>query len=145
MTLLHRYVFFGLVILSCWGLVIRYIQLYVNVTHSMPYSFFIGLRHTNFSLKRGDYVAFVHPLYPNRNLIKRIEGIPGDSIQRQNQIVIIHGTPFPTRSKTPQQESVIPKGQYFVSGTHERSYDSRYDSFGLLHRSQIQGVVWPLF
>lgn len=38
---------------------------------------------------------------------------------------------------------VIPQGKYFVMGTHERSYDSRY--WGFVDKNLIQGVsVWEL-
>lgn len=40
-------------------------------------------------------------------------------------------------------EGLIPEGQYFVMGTHERSYDSRY--WGFVDKNLIQGVsVWEL-
>lgn len=40
-------------------------------------------------------------------------------------------------------EGIIPEGQYFVMGTHERSYDSRY--WGFVDYNLIKGVsVWKL-
>lgn len=38
---------------------------------------------------------------------------------------------------------IIPQGKYFVMGTHERSYDSRY--WGFVDKNLIQGVsIWEL-
>lgn len=132
-------------ILSFWGWMAYGVQIYVNLTESLSHRFFISFRGRQKKVQRKDYVAFIHPLYPNRTLIKRIDGIPGDSIELTALGVTVQGSIFPVRQKEPLKTPVIPKNQYFVSGTHDRSYDSRYESFGLVHRSQIRGVVWPLF
>ncbi|NDJ27688.1 S26 family signal peptidase [Campylobacter sp. MIT 12-8780] len=40
-------------------------------------------------------------------------------------------------------DGIIPQGKYFVMGTHERSYDSRY--WGFVDKNLIQGVsIWEL-
>ena len=88
---------------------------------------------------RGDVIVFRSPTQPNRNFIKRIIAVPGDSIQifPRDGIVTINGK-FIEESyiegKTPCLRSCVPlrvpEGHYFVMGDNRQdSGDSRQGWF----------------
>ena len=78
----------------------------------------IAARFGNFS--HGDLVMCRIPIYGhNENMIKRIAGVPGDTVQ------LIDGA-----------EIILGRGEYFILGDNfESSIDSRY--FGPISRNQI--------
>src|SRR5258708_27354919 len=45
------------------------------------------------SIRRGDIVVFKYPDEPERDFIKRVIGLPGETIELQNKNVYIHGKP----------------------------------------------------
>lgn len=102
--------------------------------------------------QRGDVIVFHYPLDPTKDFIKRIIGIPGDTIQTTSDAVIVNGqtlhepyisTPFNNNSNTLK----LGPGEFFVMGDNrDNSFDSR--DWGPLNRSYIIGkavaVYWPL-
>lgn len=44
---------------------------------------------------RGDIVVFRHPAEPDKDLVKRVIGLPGDTVEVRRGIVILNGTPIP--------------------------------------------------
>lgn len=46
--------------------------------------------------QRGDIVVFEYPLDPSKDYIKRVIGVPGDTIEIRNKRVILNGKPLPT-------------------------------------------------
>jgi conjugal transfer pilin signal peptidase TrbI len=48
------------------------------------------------------------------------------------------------RSLTPVKPGVIPYGKVFVFGEHERSFDSRYEEFGLVSEKALRGCLLAL-
>jgi signal peptidase I len=110
------------------------------------------------AVHRGDIVVFATPpgedAGPNvKDLVKRVIGLPGETISSAGGQVVINGTPLKepwlvagtvTTGITTQK---IPAGEYFVMGDNRSdSQDSRF--FGPIHRSLIVGRVvvkiWPL-
>ena len=126
----------------------------------------ISVRNTK--LKRGDIVILNAPDEPGALYIKRIIGVPGDSISYKNDQLYINGKKvnesYLTEGKKEYNikgqlytnnfslESLhlgnkVPKNSYFVMGDHRNvSKDSRY--FGYVKKSAIVGKViwryWPL-
>lgn len=118
----------------------------------------IAVRHTK--LQRGDIVILDAPDAPGELYIKRIIGMPGDTIEAKNDTLYINGKPLKEPYLT-QYKKKLPKGQlytnnftlkqvtgvnrvpkdsYFVMGDHrDVSKDSRY--FGFVKRSAIVGEV----
>ncbi len=63
--------------------------------HSCPFSLCpISERLFGSEPERGDIVVFRHPR-TNQDYIKRVIGLPGDTVQIQNGIIILNGTPQP--------------------------------------------------
>ncbi|KKU58966.1 MAG: Signal peptidase I [Parcubacteria group bacterium GW2011_GWA2_47_12] len=89
---------------------------------------------------QGDVVIFRSPVEPSKYLIKRVIGLPGETVEFS----------FPEKLSAVQglTNSVILKdGEYFVEGDNRNeSFDSRY--WGPLPRANIKGRaflrLWPL-
>ena len=96
--------------------------------------------------QRGDVIIFHFPLDPEQDLIKRVIGLPGETIEVQDGIVTVNDTPleesYITESPSYNGMWVVPEGQYFVLGDNRN--DSR-DShqWGFLPRENIVAkAVW---
>lgn len=144
---------FGLPILAgLWSALYLGVHIFYNLTNSLPYTVFIGFKKKPLIIGTHSYIVFNHLRYPNQFLIKKVSGIPGDRIERQVGEIWVGDEEFPLQTQTsegkpltPIQATRIPEESFFVSGTNFKSFDSRYEEFGLIHHSQIQGRVWPLF
>src|SRR5512138_3119553 len=96
--------------------------------------------------QRGDIIIFKFPANPDVDLIKRVIGLPGETITVQDGIVSVNGIPLeePYIAEPPayKGEWVVPEDQYFVLGDNRN--DSR-DShqWGFLPQENITAkVVW---
>lgn len=49
------------------------------------------------SPQHGDVMVFNHPDKPEINLIKRVIGVPGDTVEYRNKQLYINGAPLPTQ------------------------------------------------
>lgn len=83
--------------------------------------------------QRGDIIIFPFPDNPEKTYIKRIIGMPGDTIEIKNNAVYINGTEYFEKylPKAPRMDdypkTVVPDNCYFVLGDNrEDSVDSRY-------------------
>ncbi len=105
------------------------------------------------SIERGDVIVFRFPENPKRSYIKRIVGLPGDSIEIRNGEVFINGRPYAEphvpphyRDNTSRTPVVVAEGAYYVLGDHRNtSNDSR--TWGTVSESFITGkavfAYWP--
>ena len=102
---------------------------------------------------RGDVVVFHYPRDPEKSYIKRVIGLPGDSIFIDHGRVWINGEPrdeayVPRRYRDTRSmpEMIVPVGEYFVMGDH-RSISSDSRDFGPVERDLIYGkatfIYWP--
>jgi|CXWL01.1.fsa_nt_gi signal peptidase I len=89
-----------------------------------------GERHLFRPPNRGDIVVFRFPLDPKRDFIKRVIGIPGDSVEIRDEKVFVNGTALVENyilatSNYMYGPKTVPPGRYFVLGDNRRnSYDS---------------------
>ena len=94
----------------------------------------------------GDVVIFQFPVDPTRNFVKRVIGVPGDSVRIEKGVVFVNGraleepyVTWPGHGTT--KEVVVPPDSYFVLGDNRRaSEDSR--SWGMVSRDNIIGRAW---
>lgn len=102
-------------------------------------------------IERGDVVVFPFPRNPEEDYIKRVIGLPGDTVEVSNGVVYVNDVPLeepyimaaPTRDLAPR---VVPEGMVFVMGDNRNnSSDSR--QWGPLAIEDILGkgvfVYWP--
>ncbi len=111
-------------------------------------------------IRRGDIIVFKYPEDPERDFIKRVIGLPGETIELRDRTVFIDGEAldepyvqflFPAEHRAPDAPDftafdvrrsygpvTVPEGQYFMMGDNrDNSQDSRY--WGFLPRSYVKG------
>jgi signal peptidase I len=106
--------------------------------HNSEYLFVEKVSYRFREPKRGEVVVFRYPNNPRVNYIKRIIGVPGDTIRIENGIVYLNGTELVeeyleegtktivNRSPDLPYEVTVPKNKYFVMGDNrDHSSDSR--------------------
>lgn len=101
-------------------------------------------------VERGDIVVFHFPLDPEQELIKRVIGLPGDSISVQNGVVSVNGQalnePYIAAAPAYSGEWTVPEGQLFVLGDN-RNDSSDSHSWGYLPFEKVVGkavvIYWP--
>lgn len=101
--------------------------------------------------KTGEIVVFQSPVIPSQDWIKRVIGVPGDTVMVRNNVVYLNGKPYPEPFvHYPQSVNVaktyVPPGYLWVEGDNRpKSFDSRM--FGLLPMKDVKGeaflVWWP--
>ncbi|HEX2444611.1 MAG TPA: signal peptidase I [Vicinamibacterales bacterium] len=113
-------------------------------------------------IRRGDIVVFKYPEDPERDFIKRVIGLPGETLEVRDKKVFIDGKPieepyvhylqaaggateitsFDVRDR--YGPVTIPAGHYFAMGDNrDNSQDSRY--WGFLPRSYIKGKALIIY
>ena len=119
-------------------------RLFIN---QFSYKFGLG------KIQRGDTVVFWYPEDPTKSYIKRVIGLPGDTVSVEDGYVIVNGKklkenyiPAEYRDERSYPAVEIPPEQYFVLGDHRiSSNDSR--AWGLVPKNYIYGkavfVFWP--
>ncbi len=105
-------------------------------------------------IERGDVVVFWWPRDPSVSFIKRVVGLPGDTVEMRSGRLFVNGAPVPEaylpqsfRDDYSAPPMEVHKGFYFVLGDHRRSSnDSR--SWGEVPERYIYGRAvfrfWPL-
>ncbi len=113
-------------------------------------------------IRRGDILVFKHPDEPERDLIKRVIGLPGETLEMRAKQIYINGQkldePYvhflspPSESTGASQPDLrerygpvtLPPGQYFMMGDNrDNSEDSRY--WGYLPRENVKGKALLIY
>jgi signal peptidase I len=110
-------------------------------------------------IRRGDVVVFKYPEDPERDFIKRVIGLPGETIELKDKKVYINGMPidepyvhflFPVDAGSSELGEgsfdvrrsygpvTVPAAHYFMMGDNrDNSQDSRY--WGFMPREYVKG------
>lgn len=111
-------------------------------------------------LQRGDVIVFKAPTDNEKDFIKRVIGLPGDSVYLKEGFVYINGNKLNESSYLgsdirtyggsflKEEEPVtVPQGKYLVIGDN-RPFSSDSREWGFLKRNEIIGksffVYWPI-
>jgi signal peptidase I len=119
---------------------------------------YLALRHP----ERGDVIVFEFPedkdksYFERRDFIKRVIGLPGDTVEVRNKQVFVNGELYTNPEEIHKEASVVsseygprdfmapvtvPPGNYFVMGDNrDRSYDSRF--WGFVAEPKIKGQAF---
>lgn len=98
---------------------------------------------------RMDIVAFEKE--EGKYNIKRVVGLPGETVQIQGGLLYIDGEPLEVSGKfetadlagLAEHPVVLKKDEYFLLGDNrENSEDSRFSAVGNVKRRQIKGKIW---
>jgi signal peptidase I len=105
-------------------------------------------------IQRGDVVVFWFPRDPSKSYIKRVIGVPGDTVEMIGGEVYVNGErltePYILPEFRGDQSTAplrVPPGEYYVLGDHRNSSnDSR--AWGTVPRNFIYGkaqlAYWPM-
>jgi signal peptidase I len=102
--------------------------------------------------ERGDVIVFHWPVDTNKDLIKRVIGVPGDVIVMDRTTVRVNGVllnePYIMAPINPAgNKLVVPPNDYFVMGDNRLVSDDSRD-WGFVPKSYIIGkavfVYWPI-
>jgi signal peptidase I len=109
--------------------------------------------------KRGDIVVFKFPVEPEKDFIKRVVGIAGDTIEGRDKTIYINGQSI-EESYTIQTDSnvypaglqardnfgpiTVPEGSLFVMGDNrDQSFDSRF--WGFVDLKVVSGKAFMIY
>ncbi len=114
------------------------------------------MAYKNSAPQRGDVIAFIFPMDRTKTFLKRVIGLPGESIEIKDGKIYINGKEitdgrikdiyYYNRGDYGMEGQIIeiPEGKYFVMGDNSSaSHDSRY--WGLLSRNDIKGKAYKIF
>lgn len=109
--------------------------------------------------QRGDIIVFTYedPIQGEEYLIKRVIGLPGDTIEIMDGMVYINGTAYDESKYLEMSTDIkgdveypflVPENSYFVLGDNRaNSKDSRFSEVGAVPKEQIVGKAsirfWP--
>jgi signal peptidase I len=109
--------------------------------------------------QRGDIIVFEFPEDPSKDFIKRVIGIPGDTIEIRNKKLLVNGAqvknnhgvykdPITYDARTQPRDNLgpitVPDGKLFVMGDNrDFSYDSRF--WGFVDLIAVKGKAFIIY
>lgn len=109
--------------------------------------------------KQGDIVVFIYPEDRSKDFIKRLIGVPGDTIEIRDKNIILNGVPYKDSHGVYVDNLVIPgavqprdnfgpvtvpEGSLFVMGDNrDESYDSRF--WGFVNMKDVLGKALIIY
>ena len=100
--------------------------------------------------QRFDIVIFKYPDDPSKIFIKRVIGLPGETVEIKEGKLLIDGKPLKAEyvsdigyAGTASEPVHLGKDEYFLLGDNETaSDDSREEKIGNIKKKEIYGEVW---
>jgi signal peptidase I len=109
--------------------------------------------------KRGDIIVFIYPEDRSKDFIKRLIGLPGDTIEIRNKKILLNGLPYSDTSGVYVDTLIIPgsvqprdnfgpvtvpANSVFVMGDNrDESYDSRF--WGFVNMKDVLGRALVIY
>lgn len=126
----------------------------LNTLHDNEYMIVTKYQYLFSDPDRFDVVICHYPGRGNTNFVKRIVGIPGDTVAMRGGILYVNGEAVDEpyidfHAAYTLEDTVIEEGHYFVLGDNRpNSNDSHAPGVGQLSRDMIVGkvrlVAWPI-
>jgi signal peptidase I len=111
------------------------------------------------SPQRGDVIVFIYPLDPDKDFIKRVIGVGGDTVRIANKKLYINGVEAPDPHAFYSKDTIllgdmqkldnfgpvtVPQGSLFVMGDNrDRSFDSRF--WGFVPLKDVLGKAFAIY
>ena len=111
------------------------------------------------SPQRGDVIVFIYPLEPDKDFIKRVIGVGGDTVRIVNKKLYINGVEVPDPHAVYRADItllgdvqklnnfgpvIVPKGSLFVLGDNrDHSLDSRF--WGFVPLKDVLGKAFTIY
>lgn len=109
--------------------------------------------------RREDVIVFIYPVDKSKDFIKRVIGLPGDTVEMLGSEITINGKPYDDQhgfhanqrdsGDNPENKHklgpiTVPPRQYFVMGDNrDHSYDSRF--WGFVPSESIKGKAFIIY
>jgi signal peptidase I len=109
--------------------------------------------------KRGDVIVFIYPLEPEKDFIKRVIGVPGDTVKIVNKKLYVNGAEAQDSHAVYKEDTLlpgdiqkrdnfgpitVPPGKIFVLGDNrDRSLDSRF--WGFVPQEDVKGKAFIIY
>jgi signal peptidase I len=95
--------------------------------------------------RRGDIIVFHHPRNTGRDLIKRIIGLPGETVEVKQGEIYIDGRhldePYISNKAQYSVTFELGAGEFFVLGDNRPNSDDSHN-WGVLEKGNIVGKAW---
>ncbi len=111
------------------------------------------------SPQRGDVIVFIYPQEPDKDFIKRVIGVGGDTVSIVNKKLYINGVEVPDPHAVYRENTIllgdvqkldnfgpvtVPKGSLFVMGDNrDNSFDSRF--WGFVPLEDVLGKAFTIY
>ena len=111
------------------------------------------------SPKRGDVIVFIYPLEPEKDFIKRVIAVGGDTVKIVNKKLYLNGVEVPDPHAVYKEDTIlpadvqkrdnfgpvtVPRGKLFVLGDNrDRSLDSRF--WGFVPAEEVKGKAFIIY
>jgi len=99
--------------------------------------------------QRGDIVVFHYPIDPTRDFVKRVIGVPGDTIQIIQGRVLVNGVAQEERyvselASGSMDRKLLGANQYFVLGDN-RPHSNDSKDWGIVPLNNVVGSGWVTY
>ncbi|MBM3293833.1 MAG: signal peptidase I [Candidatus Aminicenantes bacterium] len=133
--------------------------------YAAPTTFLDRLLLPRRELKRGDIVVFKYPNDMSKDYVKRVIGLPGETLEIKDKDVLIDGRPVEESYKVHNDTHVIAKKDYYnyedairdnygpvtipaghlfaMGDNRDNSHDSRY--WGFIPLTYVKGRPWVIY
>ena len=158
----------SIVFAVCLALLIRtfVVQAFKIPSGAMKQTILVGdhilidkLTYDKSSPMRGDIIVFKFPVELEKDFIKRVVGLPGDTIEGRDKIIYVnnekleepyavHTDPYINPKGAKSRDNfgpiTVPENALFVIGdNHDESFDSRF--WGFVDRKNIKGKAFVIY
>ncbi len=114
--------------------------------------FGLRLAYTFSEPKRGDIVIFKYPDDETQNYVKRVVGLPGETVDIREAKIYINGSDTPLEEKYLKEDWIketgpyhfeVPQDCYLMLGDNRNnSWDARYWANTYVSKEEILGKAW---